>query len=349
MTFELRQVERRPTEVRTPGAPLAGVRRLVVSRHDRLGDVVLSLPAIVALRRAYPAAHLALLVRPPLGSLARMVGGVDEVLEAGAGGRALCDQLRRFGADLVVCISRGPAVPWAAARARVPHRIGPGHRFYSPLFSRRVDEHRRAGARHELEYALSFAHRAGAPPGPASFPLRLPAPAVAAADHWLARHALDGRPFVLVHPGSSGSCPAWPVDHHLRLAALVATQGLPVALSIGPADGSVATRLEQAPDATRRLPRSMAGIEELAALLQRAAVVVSNSTGPLHLAAALGTPTLGFYPPGSSCGVTRWGPYAPNGWALVARALAEIPPEAALACVHDLVAGRSPRRPADAV
>jgi ADP-heptose:LPS heptosyltransferase len=56
----------------------------------------------------------------------------------------------------------------------------------------------------------------------------------------------------------------------------------------------------------------------LAARLARAAVVVGNSTGPVHLAAALGRPTLMLQAPWPSCGVARWGPYADNGWVLVA-------------------------------
>lgn len=353
----LTQVQRRPGEVRTPGRPWSGVRRIVVARHDRLGDVIVSLPAVAALRRAYPEARLALMVQSALAPLARMVDGVDEVLVATAGHAPLLHELSRFRPDLVVSISRGCSIPWAAARARVPHRVGPGYRFYSPLFHRSVREHRREGLRHEVEYALSFAHRAGAPAGEAAFLLRVPERSAEEVARWAASHDVPPG-FIVLHPGSGGSCPGWPLAHYLGLAELLSLQAIPVAFSLGPADAAVARRLEQAAPHVRRLPRFGGDLPATAALLRRAAFAVGNSTGPLHLAAALDVPTLTFHAPWPSCGVSRWGPYAANGWALVAEShearrwsrrerrlrapslMACITPEIAASCLRQLLQAR---------
>lgn len=311
------QVDRRPREVRTPGELIPAVRRLVVERCDRLGDVVVTLPALSALRAAYPGARLALMVRAPIAPLAAMVQGVDDVLSIDGGTGAMRRALARFAPDLVVSVSRRPGAAWAAFRCRAPHRIGTGYRFHSPLFTRQVAERRRHGGRHEVEYALSFAHRAGACTGEAQFALRVPEQASASAAGWL--EAVGVRtPFVLIHPGSGGSCPAWPAASWVELASALLGKGVAVVLSIGPADASVARAFDLGPAPSRELPRFTGGIEGLAALSRAAALVASNSTGPLHLAAALGTPTLGLYAAGPSCGPARWGPYAANGWALVA-------------------------------
>ena len=313
----LLQVVKRAGEVRTPGPLFEGVKRLIVVRHDRLGDLVLSVPAIDALRRAYPAARLTLLVRPDLLRLAHMIGGVDHVLAAGADRGRLRREVEEAAPDLIVCISRGAGISRLAVRARVRRRVGTGYRIYSPLFTRTVNERRRAGDRHEAEYALSFAHRAGAPSGEARFPLHVPAATEGPVQDWLERHALTG-PLVLLHPGSGGSCPRWPARHFIELAARLRAEGLGVAFTIGPEDGACAATLDRARVGVRELPRYTGPIESLPALVRSAALVVSNSTGPLHLAAALGTPTLGIYAPWSSCGVSRWGPYAENGWAIEA-------------------------------
>jgi ADP-heptose:LPS heptosyltransferase len=200
----------------------------------------------------------------------------------------------------------------------VRHRIGPGNRAYSVLFSRWVRERRRSGGRHEVEYALSFAHRAGARPGPAQVEIR----AVPAIEDdirsWCASRALEPGRFVLLHPGSGGSCPAWPVEHWVHLAGQLASEGESVALSFGPQDAVAARAFDEAPEGVRQLPRLPEGLESLVAGARLAGAAVSNSTGPLHLAAALGTPTLGLYPPWRTCGVARWGPYASNGYAVVA-------------------------------
>jgi heptosyltransferase-2 len=359
VTPQLLQVNRRAEEVRTPGEPLEGVRRLIVVRDDRLGDLVLSLPAIDALRRAYPEARVALMVRPELVALARTVPIVDDVIGVESDGSRLRSEITRFRADLVVCISRGAGVPRAAARAGVRERVGTGYRIYSPLFTRTVNERRRAGNRHEAEYALSFAHRIGAPAGPASFPLAVPDSARVAVADWRSRHGL-GDFFAVLHPGSGGSCPRWPVVRFIELAERLLSEGVGVAFSIGPGDARCAEALDAARSAVRALPRYSAGLERVSALLRSATLVVSNSTGPLHLAAAQGTPTLGIYAPWSTCAVARWGPYAANGWAIAAessearrwsrgerrrrgdRLLAAIAPDVVARCALALLAGREP-------
>lgn len=312
------QVTTRPQEVRTPGERVEGVERLLVVRDDRLGDLVVSLPAIHALRETYPGARLALLVDARRASLAAAIRGVDQVIESTRDRRALVSRIRAFAPDLAACISRSARAAWALARARVPYRIGPGHRYYSPLFHRRIDERRRGGARHEVEYALSFAHRAGAPGGPARFDLHLSAESRTSADHWLRQQMISGA-FVVLHPGSGGSCPHWPVSHFLELPTMMRGAGISTVISVGPDDRQVRAAVERRFHGQTRRPPCFSGeLTELAALLDRAVLVVSNSTGPLHLAAALKTPTLALHAPWPSCAPARWGPYSPSGWAVVA-------------------------------
>jgi len=358
VSVRLDRVARRPTEIRTPGEPWSGVERLVVARDDRLGDVILSLPAVAALRLAYPDARLALLVHPRIAPVARLVEGVDEVLAPASTETA--SSLARFDPELFVCISRSPRLALAARRAGVHHTVGPGRRLWSGLFERRVSESRRAGLRHETEYALSFAHRAGAGPGPHEARLRLPEDAIEAVRAWRARSGLD-RPFVLLHPGTGGSCPAWPLSHWVRLAAILIERGRSVALSIGPDDDRAHAAFDRAPAAVRALGRFGTGLVELAALAKDAGVVVGNSTGPVHLAALMGTPTLAIHAPWPSCGPERWGPYAANGWTATPRAadvrwtrrrrralgpqlLERVEPDFVAAAVTDVAEGRAPAK-----
>jgi len=302
------QVVRRAREVRTPGTRFTDVKRLIVARTDRLGDLVLTLPAVSAIRRCYPEAELALLVRPSLTPLARRVVGVDHVLE----GVAMQAEIERFAPQLIVCISRDVSLARAAAAARVPRRVGTGYRIFSPLFTRGVREHRRRGSYHELEYALSFAHRVGADADDARFEIDLDTEAEPPDP------PLSSSGYVVIHPGSGGSCPRWPVRHFIALAAMLTARGIEVVFSLGPEDGMCEEALDAARSRVRGLPRFFGGLRRLPPLLAAAGLVVSNSTGPLHLAAAVGTKTLGIYAPWPSCSPTRWGPYAENGWAVVA-------------------------------
>ena len=311
------QVDRRPEWVRTPGEPFAGVRRLLVVRNDRLGDLVLTLPAIAALRAAYPTAWLGLVVQGYAAPLAACIEGVDEIVADDGTQEALTSRFKSFSAELLVSIAPGGRAGFCAWRAGIPHRVGPGYRLYSPIFERTVDEHRRAGDRHEVELALSYAHRAGATGGVARFPLRVPDDARASVDAWLSEHGVSRR-YVVLHPGSGGSCPGWPAGHFAKLAELLLGEEVGVVVSVGPADERAARALDQAPVPVRRAPRFGGDLPSLASLLQGAALVVASSTGPLHLAAALGVPTLALHAPWPTCGAGRWGPYAANGWAMVA-------------------------------
>ena len=335
-----------------------GVRRILVVPPPRLGDLVLSLPSLAALRHAYPQAWIAVVATPLAAPLARLSPAIDQVLVHADGVGDFDRLVQAFRPTVLVAQAPTLALVWAARRARVPVSVGPGDRAFSRLLTRRVPANA-ARALHQVEEALAYAHLAGARPGPARFPLAVPHEIEEGLGHWRAEHQIPER-FVVLHAGHGGSSPAWPLLHFLRLAALLDAEGLPVVLSIGPADRAVWNALDAAELPIRRLPRLTADLPVLAGLLRRAAVLVGNTSGPVHLAAALGTATLAFHPPGPLYGPERCGPYAPNGWALVAdgepsrfwhrgsrRAatslLEGISPAAALACVMDLAEGGEPR------
>ncbi len=304
---ELVQVRPQPAPAASR-PPYPNVRRLLVVRDDRLGDLILTLPAIDRLRAAYPGAHIALLVQPALAPLASLFAPLDSVLESDPDPTRT---IRDFAPDAAVCISRSAVAPRALRRAGVRRVAGTGRRWYSFLFDRRLDVSRRAASRHEAEHALDLAGIAGAKRASLRFPIEIPATVRDQVDRWLEGRGIDRDP-VVVHPGTAGSCPGWPPERWRRLADRLVESGRSVVITEGPAD-----RAALAPFEGSALPRFAASLSELAALLSRSRVTVSNSTGPVHLAAALGSATLAIHAPWSSCGAERWGPYAANGWALV--------------------------------
>jgi len=305
---ELVQVRLQPNRA-SPSHPVYdGVRKLLVVRDDRLGDVVLTLPAIDRLKAAYPDAVIGLLVQPALAPLASMFAPVDRVLETGGD---LVRTIRDFSPDAAVCISRRPTAARALRGAGVHRVTGTGRRLFSFLFDRRVNVSRRASACHELEHALDLAARAGAAQEPVRFPIEVPAEAKLRVARWLDAHGVAADPLVL-HPGTAGSCPGWAPGSWQRLAVMLRDANHPVVITEGPADKLVMRAFTDA-----GFPRFAQGLPELAALLSVARLTVSNSTGPIHLASALGRPALAIHAPWKSCGVERWGPYRANGWALV--------------------------------
>lgn len=287
------------------------VSKLLVVRDDRLGDLVLTLPALDRLRAAYPEARICLLVAAALVPLASMFRPVDRVLGCGRDVAETTATIRDFAPDAAVCISRRAPAARALRRAGVRRVTGTGRRWFSASFDRRVGGSRRRSLRHELDHAMDIAVRAGATACEPRFPIDIPAEVDADAGDWLQLHGVDTAPIV-IHPGSGGSCPAWPADRWRRLAIELRAAGRSIVVSGGPSEADLLQPFGDAgfPVFDRSLPA-------LAALLGRAGLALSNSTGPIHLAAALGRPALAIHAPWRSCGAERWGPYGKRGWALV--------------------------------
>jgi len=206
-----------------------------------------------------------------------------------------------------------PRLALAAALARIPERIGSRYRWYAPLFTRRRAEHRRSGDRHEMEYNLRLLEEAGitAPDGLRPS-LMVDAPRHTAARDVLRRAGIDpASPFIGLHPGSGGSARNWPAERFAELAQELLAEfpskrilvtGTPLELPL--------METAAAGDARILLLREALPLDLLAAVLSEAKLFVSNSTGPLHIAAACGVPVLGFYPFGRAVNARRWGPRA---------------------------------------
>jgi ADP-heptose:LPS heptosyltransferase len=296
-------------------------KKILIVRTDRLGDVLLTLPVFPLLRESFPGAHLSMLVRRYPGGLVEGNPHVDSVIWYDREGtpvplRQLLPEIRSFHFDAAVVARPTWRIAWLLLRAGIPVRIGTGYRAYSLLFTRRVYEHRRDAGSHELEYNLRLLSPLGVRPPDVPFTpdfgIHIP-PEIekGIVDHL--RSAPDGSSAlrVVLHPGSGGSAREWPAP---RFAELGRRLRETFACQI------VVTGTEQESKKMRTVIAALDGravtfsgtlsLPELAAVLRNSSLVVSNSTGPLHLAVAVGTPVLGLYPPVRTMSARRWGPYS---------------------------------------
>lgn len=291
-------------------------RRLLVVRSDRIGDFVLTLPMMAALRRAYPGAAVTALMAPRVAPLAACTDLVHEVIEDPGDLLGLAGLLRDGAFDLAIFPYAKPRLVAAAWLAGIPRRVGNGLRLYSPLLTDRVRVHRSKPPIHEADYCLQLLEPLGL--GDAQAPeeevpsLRATPPDAAAP---LLR-GLDLEPggFVLVHPGGGGSAGRPDPETFATLAARArdaALSGAPVVVTCGPGEEPLVTRFHQALPEARTLPPP-SDLPELVALTSQAGLFLAGSTGPLHVAAAAGAPTLGFYPWKASQTAVRWAPRGPK-------------------------------------
>lgn len=279
-----------------------GVRRLLVVRPDNLGDVLLASPALAALRAAAPQARLELLASPAGAGAAALLPEIDDVVvaqvswqqftSAGAPDVELVAQLRGRGYDVAVLLTSFSQSPWPAAYvcqlAGVPVRTGLSKEFGGAALTHWVPAP--DDALHQVDRALYLLDRLGVPGCGTVLHVRIDPAAHAAAEHALAAAGIDpAAPYAVLLPGASCASRRYPAPRFREVARRLAAAGLPVAVSGSAGErrlvGQVADGLAGA--------GQLAGVLDvpgLAAVLARAHVAVTNNSGGMHVADAVGTP-----------------------------------------------------------
>ena len=295
------------------------VEKLAVFRGLYLGDLVAAAPALRSLRRGYPRAEITLVSLPWANALAPHLGDlVDHLLpypgapglDGGGTGEELEEFLARARAerfDLAVNMhGRGPVSTRLVARfgaRRTASFVGEKGSDVPALdveIPWDVEEH-------ESRKLLLLAEEAGGVPRVA-YDSSEPELRVREEDHRRALALLPHRcrkPLALVHPGASVPEKRWPGEAYGRVVKGLVRRGYEVAVT-GSAGEKNLTRLvsDAAPDSL-----DLGGetdLSTLIALVARASVMVSNDTGPAHLAYALRTPSVTLFGPSTDAG--RWGP-----------------------------------------
>jgi heptosyltransferase-3 len=287
------------------------INRILIVRTDRLGDVLLTTPVARRLKQVYPGAKITWLVRGYAAPLLENNPDADEILvDRGGPLKELIGTLwqREFDAA-IVAYPRWRAA-WAVWRAGIPVRIGPASKPYSALFNRRVWQHRSKGEKHEADYNLELLAPLGVPFGRVATRMELTAEERLRARQFLESMRISfKRPVVCIHPGSGGSSERWPLNYFMELGDKLQEAGFDVVVTAGPGENYQNVMIDQ----MRRIPVFVVGgsvsVRQLGAILSQMNLMVSNSTGPLHLAVALGIPTVSIYSPIATCHPRRWGPY----------------------------------------
>ena len=301
--------------------------RLLLIRPDHVGDALLAAPTGVALRVALPTARIDWLVGPWAAEVIRRAPHADAILTCEFPGftrrpkrsarepyvelarQARLLRARRFDLALVL----RPDHWWGAllaAAADIPHRLGYSVPECRPFLTRALPDR----PAHSVERGLDLARlAAGLVGSSAEVPSVEPTFAIEPAEReWVAARLReadvgDGSPLVALHPGSGADVKNWLPERWRAVAAsihwgagaqLVLTGGEPEA----PLLDAIAAGLEPPP---KLVLAGRTGLGQLAALFERCALVLGGDSGPLHLAAAVGTPTVRLYGPTE---VVRFGP-----------------------------------------
>jgi heptosyltransferase-2 len=286
------------------------VDRVLVLSPNWLGDAIMALPAIGDVRRRFPRARLMVAARRSIASLFTMSPHVNEVipldwsggLSAQRSRRADIAALRSLGAEVAVLLPNSFASAWLVRRARIHERWGYATDLRRPLLSRAV---RRPAIRvHQAEYYRRLLKGLGIENGPLDSQLNVPPHALDSARDLLQAAGWEARrQYVVMAPGAAyGGAKRWPAEHFAEVATRLARERAVRCVLVGSAADTLVTRWVRTlvPSDTSAGVLDLAGLttlDSLGGVMARASACVSNDSGAMHLAAAVGVPLVALFGP----------------------------------------------------
>jgi heptosyltransferase-3 len=297
------------------------LKNILLIRTDRIGDVVLTTPAISLLHGTYPNADLFFLTREYTAPLLKHHPYIKEVITYDPEGKhrglkghlRFAEELKKREIELAIFFHPVAYLALSVFMANIPHRLASGYRWYSFLLNHPVYEHRKYGLRHELEYNLSLIKnfiKTMPTPEEIKFQFTMDESMIALKQKELKKFNIGSR-YIIIHPGSGGSAPNLPMEMFSRILIYLRQRTDMDIILAG--DYTEKTLIDSISDekATERIFKIIGqwNLEQYMAIIGESRLFISNSTGPLHIARAFDIPLLAFYCPAVPCSPERWGPY----------------------------------------
>ena len=283
-------------------------KRILIVRPDRIGDVVLSTPLPREIKKTYPDSFVALLVTSYTKDIYLNNPHVDEIIltddDTGRSFWQKVKEIKKFRFTHSLMLLPTERLNYLLFFAGIPYRIGVGHKFYQFLtFTRYVDRKKYIPLRHEADYCMDLARRIGVDSNDLSTEIFLTDNEKKNAGilrNWFRK----GKKYLIgIHTTSGNSSPNMKPEEYKKLIELLMLRD---DISIFVTDNKV--------------PEAVAGIEgviymdervtlrESIAFFSTLDVLISASTGPMHLCAALKVKTLSLFCPMTACSPKLWGP-----------------------------------------
>jgi len=279
--------------------------RILVVAPNWIGDVVMATPAFRSLRAHFPDARIAVVVRKNARPVLDDGPWFDEILEVSPrdqgflGTFRLGARLRREAFDLGVLFTNSFRTALVLRLSRVRHILGYSREFRGFLLSESLAPRRKDGKfvpAPMVDYYLELCRHLGCSASNHGLELFYREEVARGLDQFSLRHGIDWtRRVVVMNPGASfGSSKCWPAEYFARTAeALSEEKDVQVVVICAPEECTLAQAVaEQARCKIVSLHEDPAGLEILKPLIHRAALLITNDTGPRHYAAAFDTPVV---------------------------------------------------------
>ena len=279
-------------------------KRILIVRMDRIGDVVLSTPAIKAVRDEYPDSHIAVLVRPYARDIVDGNPYLNEVITYDKSGREkgvfgnikFISHLKRKRFDLAIILHPKNSSHVLTFLAGIPERIGYDKKL-GALLTKRIPHTKQYGLKHEMDYALDLLGYIGIKPKDKSLYMPINKLSEEKIRAVFDKNGISEKDIVVViHPAASCPSRRWGLDRFAGTADILSKRfGAKIIIIAGPEDAAFGRNVSKL---MKIKPLDLSGktsIADLASVLKRSRLLISNDSGPVHIACALGIPVISIF------------------------------------------------------
>jgi len=296
---------------------------ILITRTDKIGDVVLTLPVIKTLAKVFPGRPLYFMASSYAAPIVENYPGLTSVIVYDTADdstkvgrvRQITQQLRDLNIKTALMLYYDPEVLSMIKKAGIKERFGPLTKISGLLnYTKFQTQHRSKVQFHELEYNLNLLKLLGVAEEHFDSTLELvPSPS----SHSIVTEKLrqigfdsSSKPYMVLHVTCGGSALNWRYSYYAELASrLSEATGLSVLLTGSDKDSLVLSSIKQHVKGNVFNTAGMFSLKELIAVIAGARLFIGPSTGPMHIAAATGIPVAAIFPPIKVQSANRWGPY----------------------------------------
>jgi len=299
------------------------VKRIVISRTDNLGDVILTLPLAGVLKREFPGCYILFLGKKYTKPIIDACEYVDEFLDwdeikQGMNKKGWRKEERKLKADVILHVFPVKKVQKFAKKSKIPLRIGSSHRWYSWLYCNNLVHYSRKKSNlHEAQLNLKLLKPLGIKEEYTVAELSGLYKLTKIPESTNIQPSDRERFNLILHPKSKGSAREWGLDNFSKLIAILPEDKFCIYITGTKEESSLMKDfLVQHHDRVTDLTGKQS-LAELLAFINSCDGLIAASTGPLHIAAALGKRAIGIYAPMRPIFPERWAPIGKNATFLV--------------------------------
>jgi heptosyltransferase-2 len=293
-------------------------KNILIIRTDRIGDVVLSTPVIKVLRQAYPKSKISFMARPCTKDILKGNPYLDDVITYDKYNRQrswmasikFALKLRRKKFDLALILHATKRAHIITFIAKIPERIGYDKDF-GFLLSKRIKDEKFKGLKHEAEYNFDLLKLLGIRNISKETSINVSESDLDQIDSILKERNFSHKDdFFVIHPAASCPSKIWPQSNFNKVAQrLIQELGLKLVLVCTGENQNLCEKVAKGISGDEAIVLTDLPINRLAALFKRAKFLISNDSGPVHIAVASSCPAVDIFgrnQPGLS--PRRWGP-----------------------------------------